>query len=210
MKIRPVRFALARLAVKRSGSASASARAKRWAKSLTSGHFAFGRQRHDDVHALAAGQHREGLQAHVGEVALEVARRLLHLVEVEAVVGIEIEHHAGRASRRRRPSMPQPWNSIVPICTQARMPATSVDVEIILRRARPSRGSGRGGHAGRSVPASCFWKKHFLARPCGQRTRLIGRFAVHAHHRRADRAVIIGELALGDLRRRGRSPGPGC
>jgi hypothetical protein len=31
--------------------------------------------------------------------------------------------------------------------------------------------------SGPKLPASCFWKKHFLARPCGQRTRLIGRLA---------------------------------
>ena len=78
--------------MKRSGSASASASAKRWAKSLTAGHFAFGVSGTITCSALAAGQHREGLQAHVGEMALQIARRLLHLLEIEALVGIEIEH----------------------------------------------------------------------------------------------------------------------
>jgi hypothetical protein len=89
--MRPLRFALARLAVKRSGSAVARAMAKRWAKSLTSGHSASRRQRYDDVEALAAGRHREALQAHVGEVAVEIARRSLHLVEAEAFVGVDVE-----------------------------------------------------------------------------------------------------------------------
>ena len=132
MKMRPVRLALARAAVKRSGSASASASAKRWAKSLTSGHSAFGRQRHDDMDALAAGQHREGREAHVGEVALDVARRLLHLLEIEA-------RRRDRDRRRCRSGFstsatfdPQPWNSIVPIWTQASTPGRVLDIEIIL------------------------------------------------------------------------------
>ena len=91
---------------------------------MTVGPFASGVSGDDDVDALAAGQHREGLQAHVGEMVLEVRRRLLHQLEIEADVGIEVEHDpVGLLDIGDLE--PQPWNSIVPIWTQAISPAPS-------------------------------------------------------------------------------------
>ena len=68
---------------------------------------------------------------------LQLFRRLLHLVEAEPFVGIEVEHHPVGLFDVATDAA-QPWNSIVPICTQVSMPVGVVDVEIVLRPARPS------------------------------------------------------------------------
>ena len=44
------------------------------------------------MHALAAGQHREADEPDVGEMLLDVRRRLLDRVEPQPLVGIEVEH----------------------------------------------------------------------------------------------------------------------
>ena len=92
-KMRPLRWTLRMLAVNISGSASAIARLKRSAKLLTVGQSFDCIERGDDVQALAARQQREGLEAEVRQAApCKPHRRLLHLREVEADVGVEVEH----------------------------------------------------------------------------------------------------------------------
>ena len=59
-----------------------------------------------------------------------------------------------------------------------------LDIEIILVLPSFSR-IGTWWTCSPNEPVSCFWKKHFLARPCGQRTRLIGRRALSAASRGA-------------------------
>ena len=91
-KMRPLRWTLRMLAVNIFGSASAMARLKRSAKLLTVGQSFDCIERHDDVDALAAGQQREALEAEVLEQRSQPHRRVLHLVEIEPDVGIEVEH----------------------------------------------------------------------------------------------------------------------
>src|SRR5690606_13638473 len=52
-----------------------------------------GRQGYDDMYALAAGEHRETDEPDVGELTADILRRLLHVPEVEALVGVEVEYH---------------------------------------------------------------------------------------------------------------------
>ena len=55
-----------------------------------------GRQWHDDMHTLAAGDHRKAAEADVGEVLAQVHRRIAHFREIEPLIRIEIEHHPVR------------------------------------------------------------------------------------------------------------------
>jgi hypothetical protein len=77
------------------------------------------------VNALAAGQHREGLQAHIGEMILEVAGGLPDMLEASPSSG-SISNTRRSGFSTSEVDEPQPWNSIVPIWTQLIRPAWSL------------------------------------------------------------------------------------
>src|SRR3546814_8230337 len=51
-------------------------------------------ERHDDVDALAAREHREADEPDIGELAPQVGGRLLDVGEIQPFVGVEVENHA--------------------------------------------------------------------------------------------------------------------
>ena len=155
-----------------------------------------GRERHHHVHALAAREHREARQADVGEPVVDVLRRLLHRRRSRARRRDRGRTPSGRAPRRRSPCCPSRGTRSCPSARRRAGPPRRRRRDSPRRR-RPSRRSARGGRAAPNEPLSCFWKKHFFARPCGQRTRLTGRPAAHGSISGATACVVVGELALG-------------
>ena len=69
MKIRPVALGLGESGGEALGLGLGQREREALGEILDLRPFGLGRQRHDDMHALAAGQHREGGEAHVGEMA---------------------------------------------------------------------------------------------------------------------------------------------
>src|SRR3569623_1340766 len=122
MKIRPVRLALDMVATKRSGSAPASARAKRSAKSLTAGHSASGLRGTTTCTPLPPESS--------GKLVRPISARWFLRSWAAFFTAAKSSPTSGSRSNTRRsgfssaaPVEPQPWNSLVPICTQAASPS---------------------------------------------------------------------------------------
>ena len=164
---------------------------------MTLGQAALRVERRDDVDALAAGQQRKGFEAEVGKQRPKPQRGLLHALEIEADIGIEVEHQAVGIFDLGDLAAPA-VEFDRPHLHAGEQPADVVEIEIILDRAVLFLDRDMLDRVAERA-AVMLLEEAFLAPPlraADQGHRPLGGID---HDQGIDRRIIIGEVALGQL-----------
>ena len=149
-----------------------------------------------DVQALAAGRLHEAVRGLAASSALSQPRaRRSRRESSDARVGIEIEHDQVGLLEVVRDASPRCGSRAIPSCTRPNGPRR---VEHSVARLPSFSRDRAAAEPRRTASPGCFWKKHGLSRPSGQRTSVSGRSAICGSMQLRHDRVVLDQLALRD------------